>query len=143
MVGRDAARRLAAIFALLLALALGGCGELDHYETRDGGPTRLDGSEVDVDALTVAQAQGRRDREPVYVEGYVFAPSDEPSRLCTRLSERGCDGPALPIDMSQLDLAGDRGRALEHGCCAIGAWSPRPVVLRVWLRDGLPAFVLG
>lgn len=128
--------------ALLAASA--GCGSPEPYETQDGDATRLDGTKADVEAMTVAKALESRQGKRAYVRGYVLAQPDSPHRLCTRLTKGGtCHGPFLVIDLANVDLRDQRGRALEHGCCAIGAWTPRPVVLEVRLERGRRALVLG
>jgi hypothetical protein len=131
------------VLTALLAVPVG-CGSPEPYETQDGDATRLDGTRVDVGAMTVAKALESRRGEPVYVRGYVLAQPDSPHRLCTRLTKGGaCQGPFLVIDLAKVDLRDERGQALEHGCCAIGAWTPRPVVLEVRLERGRRALVLG
>lgn len=136
-----------AIAALVVALVavLSGCGggSVEPYETRDGSATRLDGTKVTIPALAVSEAIRLRPQEPFYVRGYLIAPPDDEDMLCERLQETGdCRGaPALVVDTSRVDLWG--AKALEEGCCAIGLWSPHPVVLRVNLRHGNRAVVLG
>jgi hypothetical protein len=123
------------------ALAAGCANSPEPYETEDGSPTRLDGKDTEIRTLTVSQALDLARREVAYVRGYLFAPRDEATRLCTRLDESGlCGGPSLVLDASQVDL--ETAPALEVGCCALGLWSPRPLVLRLQVR-GRRARVLG
>jgi hypothetical protein len=112
------------------------------YETSAGWPTRLDGEQTTVDALDIGDARRLHPEEPIFVVGYLLAPYDvAPPRLCTRLEESGlCREPSLPL-LADVDLLTE-APALEHGCCATGLWSPKPVVLRVRFRGRL-AHVLG
>jgi hypothetical protein len=127
----------------LLATVLIGCGgSIEPYETRGGSATRLDGSKATVETLAVSEALRLHPEEPVYVRGYLLAPPDDENRLCTRLEESGaCLGDSLVVDTSRVDLYG--APALEEGCCAIGLWSPHPLVLRLRLERGRRALVLG
>jgi hypothetical protein len=133
--------------ALALAVVVGavaGCGELEHYETTDAAQTRLDGSEPTMASLTVSAAKGRKPGRRFYVRGYLYLPPDDERRLCERMSaERGCDGATLVLanPHAVMRMAGDD--VLEHGCCAIGSWSPREVVVHVRLRRDRRAHVLG
>jgi hypothetical protein len=135
--------RSAAALALGI-LVLAGCGELDHYETRDGEPTRLDGSEPTLRSISVADAATIPAGSRFHVRGYLFLPPDDERRLCERMSpDDACDGASLVVANPHEvgSMAGDG--VLAHGCCAIGSWSPREVVVHVWLhRDG-SAFVIG
>ena len=122
---------------------LAGCGELEYYETTDGEPTRLDGSEPMVRSISVAEAAGRPAGSRFYVRGYLYLPPDDERQLCERMSpDAVCKGASLvianPHPMGSMAADG----VLEHGCCAIGSWSPREVVLQVWLH-GDRAHVLG
>jgi hypothetical protein len=129
---------------VLVAAVLSGCaGSLDAYETEDGSPTFLDGTEPKVQTFTVSEAVRVRPQEPVYVEGYLLAARDDDTRLCTVLSSDGhCRAaPSLVVDARRMNL--DGASALEAGCCALGLWSPHPVVLRLRFRRGRPALVLG
>ena len=129
---------------LLLAAGLTGCGSPEPYETEGGDPARVDGTDASVHSITIAQTQGRRVPSSAYVEGYLIVPVDDVSRLCTRISDDGaCERPSLVLDNPHDNLRRLGAPVLEHGCCAIGAWSPRPVVLHVWLRPGRRAHVLG
>lgn len=124
------------------ALAAGCANSPEPYSIEDGPPTRLDGKDTDIRTLTVSEALHVARRKVAYVRGYLFAPRDEATRLCTRLDESGpvCGGPSLVLDASQVDL--ENAPALEAGCCALGLWSPRPLVLRLQVR-GRRARVLG
>jgi hypothetical protein len=131
------------LLLVLLATVLTGCGgSSEPYETRSGSATRLDGSKATVRALALSKAVRLYPQEPVYVRGYLLAPPDDEHRLCTRLEENGaCRGDSLVVDTSRVDLYG--APMLEEGCCAIGLWSPRPLVLRLRLERGRRAVVLG
>ena len=119
--------------AATLAAAAGCHGELQPYETKDGEPIRLDGERAEGEALGIAEAVRRRPKQPLFVRGYLLAPYDDTDRLCTELEETGlCREPSLILDTSAVDLF--EADALEHGCCAIGHWSPKPIVLRVRFR---------
>ncbi len=134
--------RALSLVVLLVAVVSGCGGSLEPFETESGSATRLDGIEATVQALSVAEAIRMRAKKPVYVRGYLLAPPDDVDVLCTRLVENGlCLGPALVLDLLRVDL--DGARALEHGCCAIGYWSPRPLVLRLRLAHGRRAVALG
>ena len=127
---------------VLLAAALGGCGDsFEPYETESGPATRLDGTTPATHAWTVSEVVRLQPRRPVYVQGYLLAPRDDKPRLCTRLTEPGACHGALVVDLSGVDLP--VGDVLEAGCCSLGFWSPRPVVLQLRLRRGRPALVLG
>jgi hypothetical protein len=116
-------------------------GSLEPYETEPGAATRLDGTKAPVQGLSVAEALRLHPQEAVYVRGYLLAPYDDKPRLCTRLSETGkCDG-ALVLDLSGVDL--EVGDTLRAGCCSLGLWSPRPLVVRVKLGSGRRARVIG
>jgi hypothetical protein len=137
--------RLAALsVVVLLTAVLTGCaGSIDAYETDDGSPTFLDGTESNVQTVTVSEAVLLRPREPVYVEGYLLAPRDDDTRLCMVLNSDGhCrGGPSVVVDARRVNL--DGASALDAGCCALGLWSARPVVLRLRFRRDRPALVLG
>ena len=122
------------VVAIALAAAAAGCGGEPHpYETKDGEPTRLDGEKATGEALSIAEAVQLHPKEPVYVGGYLLAPFDDAHRLCTQLEETGrCREPSLTLDTSAVDLF--EADALEEGCCSIGHWSPKPIVLRLRLR---------
>ena len=122
------------VVAVALAAAAAGCGgELQPYETKDGEPTRLDGEKATGEALGIAEAVRLHPKQPVYVRGYLLAPFDEADQLCTQLEETGlCREPSLALDTSAVDLF--EADALEEGCCSIGHWSPKPIVLRVQFR---------
>lgn len=129
---------------IVLAAALSGCGgSAEPYETQGGSATRLDGTKATVQALAVSEAVRLDPQEPVYVRGYLLAPRDDVTRLCTRLKENGdCRGaPSLVLDASKVDL--DAARALEAGCCSLGLWSPHPLVLRLQFQRGRRVLVLG
>jgi hypothetical protein len=130
------------VLPLVVFAALAACADSpEPYATKDGPPTRLDGKGTHVRTLTVAEALSLARREVAYVRGYLLAPRDDVPRLCTRLSESGvCGSPSLVLDVSQVDL--DTAPALEAGCCALGLWSPWPLVLRLQMR-GRRARVLG
>ena len=132
-----------AVVVLVTAVLSGCAGSLDAYETEDGSPTFLDGREPNVQTFTVSEAVRLRPEGPVYVQGYLLAPRDDDTRLCTVLNSHGhCRGaPSLVVDPRRVNL--DGASALEAGCCALGLWSPRPVVLRLRFRRGRPALVLG
>lgn len=130
--------------AVLVAAVLCGCGgSFEPYETEGGSATHLDGTKAAVQALTVSEALRVRPENPVYVRGYLLAPRDDETRLCTRLTESGdCRGaPSLVLDSSGVNL--DAARALEAGCCALGLWSPHPLVLRLQFERGRRVLVLG
>jgi hypothetical protein len=121
------------LVAAALAAAAGCHGELQPYETKDGEPTRLDGEKSAGEALGIAEAVRLHPKQPVYVSGYLLAPFDDADQLCTQLEETGfCREPSLTLDTSAVDLF--EADALEHGCCSIGHWSPKPIVLRVQFR---------
>jgi hypothetical protein len=128
---------------VLLAIATACGGSIEPYETRDGDATHLDGTKARPEAWSVGDALSRRPRNTVDVRGYLVAPRDDEARLCTRLAESGecLDGPWLVVDTSRVDL--DAAPALEAGCCALGLWSSRAVVLRLKLQSGSRALVLG
>jgi hypothetical protein len=112
----------------------------EAYETKAGKPTRLNGNKTAVDALDVSEAVRLQPQGTVYVRGYLLAPRDDSTRLCTRLEKSGlCRKPSLVLDASEVNL--DGASALEVGCCAIGLWSPRPVVLQVDFRGRTPRIV--
>lgn len=130
--------------ALLLAAGLAGCGSPEPYQTKDGGPARVDGTEPSVDSITIGEASRGSVPRLAYVEGYLMLPYDDVGRLCTRISAGGaCVRPSLVLDNPSDDLRRLGAPVLEHGCCSVGAWSPDPVVLHVWLRPGRRAHVLG
>jgi predicted small lipoprotein YifL len=131
--------------ALAFALvALAGCGELEHYETTDGEPTRLDGSEPTARSISVAEAAKRPVLSRFYVRGYLYLPPDDERRLCEQMSsDSACDGASLVIANPHPVGSMAADGVLEHGCCAIGAWSPREVVVSVWLARDRRAYVLG
>lgn len=138
----DAALVNYGLVLVLLSTLLVGCGSFDPYETQGGTPTRLNGSEATVRALTVSEALHAHPSEPVYVLGYLIAPPDDEHRMCARLEKSGaCRGDSLVVDTSRVDLWA--ASALEAGCCAIGLWSPHPLVLRLRLKHGRRALVLG
>jgi hypothetical protein len=130
------------VVAVALAAAAAGCGgELEPYETKDGNPTRLDGEKTTVAALDIAEAGRLHPKEPIYVRGYLLAPFDDAHQLCTQLEQTGlCRQPSLTLDTSAVDLF--EADALEEGCCSIGHWSPKEIVLRVQFQ-GKAARVLG
>ena len=130
------------LLLVLLAAVLTGCGgSIEPYETQGGAATRLDGSKATVRPLAVSEALHLHPEEPVYVRGFLLAPPDDDDRLCTRLEENGaCRGDSLVVDTSRVDLWS--APALEAGCCAIGLWSPHPVVLLLRLEPGRRALVL-
>ena len=133
-------RRL--LVVVLLAAALGGCSDsFEPYETEDGSATRLDGTRPPIQTLAISEAMRLHPRRPVYVRGFLLAPFDDKPRLCARLRETGACHGALVLDLSRVDLR--VGDVVEAGCCSLGLWSPRPVVLRLQLRRGRPARVLG
>lgn len=128
---------------LVVTLAAACHGSIDPYGTRGGFATRLDGAKAPPEAWSVREVVARRPTEAVYVRGYLIAPRDEEARLCTRLADSGeCrGGPSLIVDKSGVNL--DAASALEAGCCAVGLWSPRPVVLHLKLQNRRRALILG
>jgi hypothetical protein len=93
--------------------------KMEPYETKGGSPSRLDGEDAAVDALAISEARRLDPRRPVYVRGYLLAPYDDSTRLCTGLERSGlCREPSLVLDTSAVDLHGSP--ALESGCCSLG-----------------------
>ena len=102
--------------ALAVVVSLAGCGGLDYDETTAGD---------------------------LYVHGYLYLQPDDERRLCQRMSESGaCDGPSLVLANPHSGGAMAADGVLEHGCCAIGSWSPRQVAVQVWLHRDRSAHVL-
>jgi hypothetical protein len=129
---------------LLLIAVLASCGSPVPYETEAGEATRLDGTKAHVNALTIADALERPPRSLTFVRGYLIVPVDDVNRLCTRLSGDGrCERPSLVLQNAHEDLRRIAARVLEHGCCAIASWTPRPVVLEVRLDGPRDVVVLG
>ncbi len=120
------------VVAVAVAAAANGCGEQKTYEKKEGEPNRLDGEKSTGEAMSIAEAVRLRPKEPVYVRGYLLAPFDDVHQLCTRQQSGRCHAPSLTLDTSAIDLF--EADALEAGCCSIGYWSPKPVVLRVQFR---------
>jgi hypothetical protein len=128
---------------VVLAASLTGCGgSLEPYETEDGPATRLDGTEHTAQVLAPSDALRLHPQQPVYVRGYLLAPPDDVDRLCTQVEKGGvCGGAYLIVDTSRVDSYASP--ALEAGCCALGLWSPHPLVLRLRVERGRRAVVLG
>ena len=111
------ASRVAAAAVTLVALA--GCGG------DDGRLARLNGEQESRPTLSIAEARARAPGKPILVRGYLIDPADDRMRLCAGLDEGACTEPSLLV--VGLDL--ERVEGLEHGCCAIGYWSPHELAV--------------
>jgi hypothetical protein len=111
--------------ATLLATVAAGCGG------GDDGPRLLNGDPALRAGMSVAQATRVRHSRPILVHGYVEAPRDDVMRLCAGFDE-GCVEPS--IEVRGLDT--ERVAGLEEGCCSLGSWSERELVIRAVVVDG-------
>ena len=105
----------------------------------DARPRLPDGTVASDAGINVADAVARQPAHLVAIHGYFEAAADDWPYLCARLNGTpDCRGvPRLRIAGSiQWLLDGPhRLRGLETGCCAIGSWAPRPLVLRGTVRS--------
>jgi hypothetical protein len=90
-------------------------------------------------SLSVAEAITRQSARPVAIHGYFEAAADDRPYLCARLNGyadcRGEPHLVIGVPYHWLFEGRNRLRGLETGCCAIGSWSPHPVVLQGRVRN--------
>jgi len=140
--GDDLLVRVVLFVVVLVLLIASGCGgSPDPYETEPGAATRLDGGKPHLRSVTIANSRRVKGRQVIFVRGYLLAPRDDRTRLCSRLEKGGACRDALVIDASRVNL--DASAVLEAGCCSTGLWSHHPVVLRLQTRPGQDPLLLG
>jgi len=81
-------------------------------------------------SVSIAQALDSKEPSPRLVRGYLSAPMDDVSRLCTRFNGGACAGPALVIANLRWVDGAPAIEGIEHGCCSVGYWTSKRVALR-------------
>jgi hypothetical protein len=132
----DGRAGLAVLLAVLVLAVIAGVllmrGHARHpipYMAHDPGVFLPNGKPAP-SSISIARALASREHRPRLVHGYLSAPMDDVSRLCTRFNGGACAGPALVIANLRWVDGAPAIEGIEHGCCSVGYWTSTRVALR-------------